>query len=179
MIPFTSVMHPPKVVVWGIFSHQAGSKLNFVLEKKAVTAEYYHESILAKEGFETISRKSTRGQLIEKKMLSSMSKAIFMKDSAPPHCSKRNYEWLNEIFPQYWREGIGPGNSPDLNLTENLWSIMKQELAELPPVTTIQALKKQHEMTWSNFNTNLLKKLVESMPIRFQKVTETRGKYTD
>ena len=79
MIPFTFVRHPPKVVVWGIFSHKAVSKLNFVPEKQTVTVEYYHESILAKEGIETMSSKSTRGQITEKKILSSMSKAHLNK----------------------------------------------------------------------------------------------------
>ena len=55
---------------------------------------------------------------------------IFMQDGAPCHRSKNFSEFLKEkkIKVLDW-----PGNSPDLNPRENLWEILKNEVADKQP----------------------------------------------
>ena len=43
----------------------------------------------------------------------------------------------------YWVKDVGPGNSPDLSLIENLWALVKQRLSELPSARNVDVLKKQ------------------------------------
>ncbi len=50
---------------------------------------------------------------------------IFQQDLAPAHTAKSTKSWLNN-------HGVGvldwPANSPDLNPTENIWSIVKRKM---------------------------------------------------
>lgn len=96
-----SIKHSPKVMVWGMFSTQGVSQLHFVPSGQTVNAQYYRENILAKEGLEAIKRTRRTGSIIEKKLVSSMSKALFMQDSAPAHVTKDNYNWLDLNFQKY------------------------------------------------------------------------------
>ena len=52
---------------------------------------------------------------------------IFQQDLAPRHCSKKVKKYFidNNIMVLDW-----PGNSPDLNLIENLWALIKRRLLE-------------------------------------------------
>ena len=72
-----------------------------------------------------------------------------------------------------------PGNSPDLNLIENLWSIMKRKLKS---DHTIMSLPMQHSalkrMWVSNLEPSLFKKLARSMPKRLRDCIANQGQMT-
>ena len=42
----------------------------------------------------------------------------------------------------------GPGNSPDLNPIENMWSIMKNKRSEEQPLS-LKSLKKEIKIVWT------------------------------
>ena len=52
---------------------------------------------------------------------------IFMQDGVPCHCSKivTDFFRANKITLLEW-----PGNSPDVNLIENLWAVFKNEVVD-------------------------------------------------
>ena len=68
-----------------------------------------------------------------------------------------------------------PGNSPDLNPIENLWSLMKRKIRETEP-TTMNALKKTIEEVWFNkIYRDYVQNLYNSMPGRLQEVIKAKG----
>ena len=61
-------------------------------------------------------------------------------------------------------------NSPDLNLIENLWNWMKDQLQE-KQVSSVPALQEEVKRLWCMETlVELLKKLSDSMPRRLQRV---------
>lgn len=173
----STVKHSPKVMVWGMFSHRAVSDLHFVPPNTSVNKDYYREEILAKTAAKAMSRSEDMGPVNRRKMLDDTSSAIFMQDSAPPHVAVVNQKWLDSHFPSYWRKGEWPGNSPNLNPIENLWSIIKQKLLELPAASTIADLEKNIKRVWNNLDPDCLENLVKSMPDRVKKVIRLKGEY--
>ena len=67
---------------------------------------------------------------------------VFMHDGAPCHRSR--------VVKEFWEKNIRqldwPGNTPDLNLIENLWMLLKNKVSEKQPtnakslVTTIKEI---------------------------------------
>ena len=80
-------------------------------------------------------------------------------------------------LPNFWAKEKWPGNSPDLNPIENLWSILKQRLDELPQSNNLENLKKSLKMAWSNIDPSCLENLVAGMPNRIRKRLELEGGY--
>jgi hypothetical protein len=81
-------------------------------------------------------------------------------------------EWLDEQ-PFEWFEKWPPC-SPDLNLIENLWSIIKQRLAG-KKCSTYEELASAVEGEWANVDHSDLRPLYESMPRRIAAVIEAKG----
>ena len=70
-----------------------------------------------------------------------------------------------------------PGNSPDLNPIENLWSQMKH-LQRHERATSIAGLKRIAQKVWNNITLAYLQSLYESMPRRMQAVVDAQGGHT-
>ena len=97
---------------------------------------------------------------------------IFMQDGAPCHRSKVAKTFLgeNRIKVLDW-----PGNSPDLNPIENLWTNMKNKVAEKHPSSAKDLVKVIKEVWVKEISQEFCRNLVHSMPRRLQEVIKTGG----
>ena len=96
---------------------------------------------------------------------------IFMQDGAPCHRSK--------IVPQFLKSKKiqildWPGNITDLNLIENLWTVLKHKVSEKQP-TNAKELEETIEAVWVlELSAEYCRSLVESMPKRLEAVIKAK-----
>ena len=98
---------------------------------------------------------------------------VFQQDLAPCHTSKQVKKFTNEnhIKVLEW-----PGNSPDLNPIENLWSIRKQRLRTMNCTSKEKLIQALIQVRYKD--PQILKdcsKLVDSMPKRIKMLLNNRG----
>lgn len=98
----------------------------------------------------------------------------YIQDNAPCHSSKSTKEWLKtkdiSVIPF-------PPNSPDLNVIENIWSMMADEVySEKKAYPNISELTKAIQRSWKTVTrTSNLEKLVNSMDDRLLEVLSKNG----
>ena len=99
----------------------------------------------------------------------------YLQDNAPIHKSKETMGWLAEHgvavvdFPPY---------SPDINPIEHVWEIIKRKVSDRTP-RTHQQLAHYFLEEYENFDMNLFRRLVDSIPGRLKMVIEKNGEMTD
>ena len=177
VLPQETVKFPQKIMVWGMMSHQVLSELHIVPPKRTVNASYYVSEILTKTCEDALNRKRKTGAILEKRMIAAPLKATLMQDGSPPHRANITQNWCKNHLPNFWAKEKWPGNSPDLNPIENLWSILKQRLDQLPQSYNLENLKKSLKIAWSNIDPSCLENLVAGMPNRIRKCLELEGGY--
>ena len=98
--------------------------------------------------------------------------SVFMQDGAPCHRAKIVTPFLKaqKINILDW-----PGNSPDLNPNENLWTILKNKVSERQP-TDANILEQAIKEVWvRDISPAYCRNLVESMPRRLEAVIKAKG----
>ena len=110
-------------------------------------------------------------------MLADMSDFLLMQDGAPPHTANLTQRWCAEHFPRFWRKVEWPGNSPDLNPIENLWSILKDRVGKMANATKLEDLILRVKSAWADIDPDILENLVCSMPARIQLGLDRNGDY--
>ena len=101
---------------------------------------------------------------------------VFQHDNDPKHTSKIAKEWLanHQVELLDW-----PAQSPDLNPIEHLWDHLKRRLANHERVpTSIKELWERVQEEWEKIPAEECAKLIESMPIRVDKVLKAKGGHT-
>ena len=83
-----------------------------------------------------------------------------MHDGAPTHRTKLVQKWLSE---KNVPTSELPSNSPNLNLIENAWNVMKKKVQEAQPVN-ISKLTHVLKTLWVTMETDYFEKLADSMP---------------
>ena len=117
----------------------------------------------------------------------SEGETTFVHDRAP--CMKANatQQLLRDQGMKFWGNDLWPGNSADLNPTENLGEIVKDRVERLMHLEkgtgrySKDTLRKNLNIVLSQleFDQNLFQELLCSMPERFQQVRRASGGETD
>lgn len=98
--------------------------------------------------------------------------SIFMQDGAPCHRSKSTMAYLKnkdvEIL-ENW-----PPYSPDLNIFENLWSIVKNQVSLKSPINKEQ-LWNEIQTAWEAIDRKVIDALYMSIPRRIEAIIKCRG----
>jgi arsenate reductase-like glutaredoxin family protein len=147
--------HPDSVMVWGSFTASGRAGLYFLPKNATMNSDFYISCL--------------NDHLLTFFHIHKCQ--YFLQDGAPCHTSKKTKKWLaDKNIPLLdW-----PGNSPDLNPIENLWHVMKNEVAR-KDTSSIQKLKDAILQVWTNFSTSYLENLASSMPKRLQDVLQSKG----
>ncbi|CAM4879112.1 unnamed protein product [Rotaria socialis] len=107
----------------------------------------------------------------EKFLPQSPRKILLQQDNARPHVSikTRKHFKKKKINPIPW-----PANSADLNLIENIWSILDDKLLKYN-INNTEQLKTALKMAWMEISHDTIQKLFESMSKRIRQVIKRRG----
>jgi hypothetical protein len=95
-----------------------------------------------------------------------------MQDNAPPHTSHYTIKELNNRGIQILQRW--PPYSPDLNIIEVVWAIMKRRVANRSP-QTLNELRAIIQEVWDNFSYSTMNSLINSMQSRLEKVIWNNG----
>jgi len=112
-----TVKHSPLVMVWGAISANSGCGIHIFRKDERVNAAKYISLLNSKVKADMAVSGTT----------------IFQQDSAPCHTDKSVKKWFadnNVTILLNW-----PSSSPDLNVIENCWNLMKKKVAAHCPTS--------------------------------------------
>ncbi|CAF1252565.1 unnamed protein product [Rotaria magnacalcarata] len=107
----------------------------------------------------------------EKFLPHSSHEILLQQDNARPHVSikTRKYFKKKHLHPIPWS-----ANSADLNLIENIWSILDDKLLKFN-INNTEQLKSAMQMAWLEISNDIVRKLFKSVPKRIRQVINRRG----
>lgn len=157
-----NVKHPPAIMIWSCITAEGTGPLYFV-DGTMNQTQYKHV-------LETVLFPFHRSLGSEDKPYT------YMQDGASCHRAKS----IRTLFEE---QGVPllswPGNSPDLNPIENVWSALKHSVYTLPNPTK-DILKENIRKIWENDEQlkNMVKACIDSMPERIKAVIKAKGGLT-
>jgi transposase len=164
-----------KVMIWGAMGVNGLSKLHIVPSGKTINARYYVDKILQKELKPALNRQKNTGRIDERKLVQYPGHATFVQDGATPHTALVTQNWCKDNLPNFISKEEWPGNSPDLNCIENLWSILDSEAYKDPRPTSMDQLRRRLQRAWREIPQKHLISLIHSMPNRIKNVLKNKG----
>ena len=137
------------------------------LKGKTIHGQYYRDEIVAKVYAPALNKPG---------LFPDPTKAIFQQDGATPHTAKVTQDYCTTIFPTVWSKSEWPGQSPDLNPIEKLWSILKEEVFQPPFCKTLDQLITRVQRPWENIPQETLSGIVHRYwPDRVSSVIDHQG----
>ena len=98
---------------------------------------------------------------------------IFVDDNAGAHRSNNVKKWKEEngFVPFQW-----PAHSPDLNIIENIWSYIEEELYQIGArLRSPDDTWRETQRIWNSIRVEYITKLYQSLPGRLERVLQKRG----
>ena len=155
-----TVKHPASVMVWGCISASGRGGLFFLPPHTTMNAKNYLAMLKEKlPPWMTVRETS-----------------IFQHDGAPCHRAKVVKTWLQQQ--SFMELPNWPGSSPDLNVIENCWAVMKTKVAAKNPSSYSELCKAIKEVWTHEITREFCASLVSSMPRRLKLVIAARGRST-
>lgn len=146
----------PKLMVWGAVGHNFKSSLVFF--EGHVNSETYIDNIFF--GTDLLEAADEHW---------GVDGWIFQQDNAPSHTSKVTKAVLSELSVTLLEDW--PPYSPDLNIIETIWAIMKARIEKKSP-RTLDDLKKIIIDVWEDLTFETINGLIDTMEERLRKVNE-------
>lgn len=153
-----TLKHDLKINVWGCFAAHGVGKICRI------------EGIMVKEMYRDILLEFLEPSVAE--LFPAGAPWMFQQDNDPKHTAHiiRNFIRDEEIpMLENW-----PGQSPDLNPIENLWSILNQRIADRR-CRSLDELFEVIKTGWEQLPVELLTTLADSMPHRIEAVIKNHG----
>ena len=97
---------------------------------------------------------------------------VFQQDNARPHIALKTMEHLREL--QVKLLANWPPYSPDLNIIEVVWAIMKRRLNAIQ-ARTLADVKRVVLQVWEDLSFETINNLVEQMPKRMKALVNKNG----
>lgn len=161
-----TMKHPVHIMIWGCMSSKGVGRLHIC--QGIVNGMVYRDEILGPKMLPS-ARSLFREQ---DDTPDAVPMFVFQQDNAPCHTARIVQKWFtdNGISTLDW-----PGNSPDLNPIENLWSRLKRLVAKKKPSCRRELIESVLHC-WNHVITmQELEHLVASMPTRCLSVIRAKG----
>jgi hypothetical protein len=170
--------HSLKILVAGGLSARGLSKLHISPPNVTVTGDYYRSCVLPVY-FSTLNRAQQSEQIDETCLFDESESAVFMQDGAPAHTARCTLELVHRHFRRVWSKNVWPGNSPDLNPIEHLWSMLQEAVFTEPRPRNREELITRVQYKWRSISADLTGRLVHSFPTRILQCLQRNGHSTD
>lgn len=92
---------------------------------------------------------------------------VFQQDGAPAHRANKTREFLYDKVLLLLGDLHWPSNSPDLNVIEHLWGIIKAKI-DLTNVTNLDELFIEAKRVWDEIPIEIINNLIDSFPDRIK-----------
>lgn len=173
-----SVKHDPVTLqVYAGITARGLTELRFLEKEVRINAALYRGKILPNY---LADLKGLYGDEIDRVLL--------QEDGAKPHTAKISSAWVKKNFlagpllpstTASYDTFMWPGNSPDLNPIEQMWTRLKDSIYQKPQPTDKETLKARLTKTWKILEKEGLHlKLIESFPTRLRKLEINLGHHT-
>ena len=159
---------------------QGLTKLHIVPQGVSVNGQYYRDHILPiyEEAWNRAGPVADDVIITEKVLITSRGSARFQQDGATPQTANITQDLVQEVFGdnKVWLKDDWPGSSPDLNMIETLWAILKDAVYQDPQARTLDELRRRVRREWKRIPQDLLQKLAESFKKRVEGVIASEGR---
>ena len=153
--------YPTKVMVWGCIGRDFKGPL--VRVSGNLDAIAYQKILRDSEIFEKLTDRYGATQSF-----------IFQQDSARPHTAKSTEAFLAGCAVTLPKEIHWPSNSPDLNVIENMWAIIKSQI-NYGAIKDADSLYLEAKRVWDSVDMETVNKLIRDFDPRLRTCAALRG----